>query len=174
MRKDGASVVVVAGHSLGANAAIAEAAYGHEPVDAVKAITPGQAPEQPGCRKRIAASLEEARSMVAAGKGSAKGSFLDLNAGRESTFPIPALVYVSYNDPEGMACMPISASKVGKGIPLLWIFAGPEDVLYRQGSGYVFDRWPANQKSRYMILNSSHLNAPNVAIDTVVEWIRGL
>jgi pimeloyl-ACP methyl ester carboxylesterase len=174
LRKDGATVVVVAGHSMGANAAIAAAAYGHEAVDAVIAIAPGHTPDQPIYRNKVAASLEDAKAMISAGKGAEKGSFLDLNAGRESTAPMAAAVYASYNDPNGMASMPITASKVKAGIPLLWIIAGPEDVLYKQGQGYVFDSWPLHPKNKYAIMNTTHLNAPNEAIGEVIEWINAL
>jgi pimeloyl-ACP methyl ester carboxylesterase len=68
LRKDGATVVVVAGHSMGPNAAIAEAVYGHESVDAVIAIAPGHAPDQPNYRAKVAASLEDANTMISAGK----------------------------------------------------------------------------------------------------------
>ena len=174
LRKAGATVIVVAGHSMGANAAIAAAAYSHEPIDALIAIAPGHTPDQPKYHNKVAVSLEEAKAMITAGKGAEKGSFLDLNAGRESTFPMAAAVYVSYNDPDGMASMPISTSKVKPGIPLLWIIAGPEDVLFKQGQGYVFDHWPSNPKNRFLIMNTSHLNAPNDAVGDVIEWIRGL
>jgi pimeloyl-ACP methyl ester carboxylesterase len=174
LRKDGATLVVVAGHSMGANSAIAEAVYGHEPVDAVIAIAPGHTPDQLIYRSKVAASFDEAKAMISAGKGGEKGSFLDLNAGRESTVPMGAAVYASYNDPNGMASMPVSASKVKPGIPLLWIIAGPEDVLFKQGQGYVFNRWPSNPKSKYVIMNTTHLNAPNEAVGEVIDWIRGL
>ena len=174
LRNAGATLVVVAGHSMGANAAVAEAAYGHEPIDGVVAIAPGHAPEQPGYHQKIEESLKLAMEMVKAGRGDEPDQFLDINAGRSSTVAMTAAAYMSYNDPSGMGSMPVSAAKVKQPIPLLWIVAGPGDVLYRQGRGYVFERWPSHPKNSYLVIDSSHYKAPDDAIGDVVAWLRSL
>ena len=172
LRKEGATVVVVAGHSMGANASIAYAAYGHEKIDAVIAIAPGHTPDRPGYHLNIESSLNEAIEMIKTGRGSEKATFSDLNSGgRSAAVSMSAATYVSYNDPLGMASMPISTSKVTQQIPLFWIIAGPEDVLYGAGRAYVYDRWPRHPFSRYLVLNSTHLSAPDDAEADILQWL---
>jgi acetyl esterase/lipase len=175
LHRKGASVVVMAGHSMGANASIAYAAYGHEKIDAVIAIAPGHTPDRPKYHQNIESSLNEASEMIKAGRGREKATFGDLNSGgRSAGINMSAEAYLSYNDPLGMASMPISTSKVTQHIPLFWIVAGPEDVLYSAGKAYVYDRWPQHPLSRYLVLNSTHLNAPDDAENDILQWLDAL
>ena len=57
LRKSGSTVIVLAGHSKGANAAIAYAAYGPEKIDAVIAIAPGHIPDIVRYQESIQSSL---------------------------------------------------------------------------------------------------------------------
>ena len=75
----------------------------------------------------IESSLNTANEMIHAGKASESASFIDLNGVRPANITMKASTYISYNDPAGMASMPVSASKVTQHIPLFWIVAGPGD-----------------------------------------------
>lgn len=68
--------------------------------------------------------------------------FTHRNNGKYVDINMTAAIYASYNDPEGMASMPLSTSKIAQRIPLIWILAGTTDVLYDKGRGYVFEKWP--------------------------------
>ena len=174
LRKKGAKVIILAGHSMGANASIAYAAYGDEKIDAVIAIAPGHTPDLHKYHMNIESSLNKANEMIKAGRKGESESFVDLNGGRSVSINMTAATYCSYNDPCGMASMPVSASKVTQRIPLFWILAGPDDVLYNAGKGYVFEKWPSNPLNAYLILNATHLSAPDNAKDEILKWIDTL
>ncbi|MEI8033469.1 MAG: hypothetical protein WCH05_09005 [Chlorobiaceae bacterium] len=118
LRQRGATVIVIAGHSTGANAAIACAAYGSEKVDGIIAIAPGHTPDRVESRQAIKADLDGAREMIRAGKGGDHALFLDRNQGREEISDMTASISFSCSDPVGVASMPLSASKVRLGLPL--------------------------------------------------------
>jgi pimeloyl-ACP methyl ester carboxylesterase len=76
LKAGGASRIVLAGHSLGANLSIGYAArYGG--VDAVVALAPGHRPDF--IAGQTGESVAEAKALVAAGKGGQKARFLDFN-----------------------------------------------------------------------------------------------
>ena len=175
LRKKGATVIVLAGHSMGANASIAYAAYGHEKIDAVIAIAPGHTPDLYKYHINIESSLNKATEMIKSGQGGESESFIDLNSGgRSVNINMTAAVYSSYNNPDGMASMPISATNVTQRVPLFWILAGPEDVLYNSGKNYVFEKWPSNPLNTYLVLNVTHLSAPDNAKEEILKWINTL
>jgi len=170
----GATTIILAGHSMGANAAIAYAAHGQEKIDGVVAIAPGHTPDRNNYQQAIASSLNKAREMISAGKGSEQALFVDLNGGRKANINMTAATYYSYNSPDGMASMPINAAKVNQRIPLFWILAGESDVLYTAGKEYVFAKWPPHPLNTYLLLHTTHLNAPDTAKDAILEWIDTL
>ena len=173
LKANGAKHIIVSGQSLGANAAMAYAAYGHTPIDGIIAIAPGHTPDQPGFKKAVAFSLQRAKVMVTNGKGNDSDIFDDLNGGRNDKFKMKAADYVSYFDPDGMASMPKSAENTAlKKVPLLWILGGPKDYLWSAGKAYAFDRWPQHSLNTYMSIDSGHLDAPSASIEAVIAWIQ--
>ena len=174
LRKSGFTVIVLAGHSKGANAAIAYAAYGREKIDAVIAIAPGHTPDRVRHNKSIQSSLTKAKEMIDSGRGDQRALFTHRNNGRYADITMTAATYFSYYDPDGMASMPLSTSKITPSIPLIWILAGTTDVLYDQGRDYVFEQWPKHPLNRYHILNSNHIEAPVDAKEEVLLWIEAL
>lgn len=171
LREQGARQVFVAGQSFGANASLAYAARGAQAIDGVIAIAPGHTPDQPRFQAGVADSLRQARAMVAAGRGEEFSVFDDINGGRKDRFRMTASVYVSYFEPSGWAAMPLSARQVKNTIPLLWILGGEADYLAQAGKAYAFDRWPTHPASRYLMINSTHLEAPTASIPAVIEWL---
>src|SRR6185503_7335076 len=90
LRGQGAKRVVVAGHSMGANAAVAYA-MSNLPADAIVLLAPGHTPEGTMGR-RVQASVQEARRRVSAGEGDSAGDFLDVNQGRDRTLRMSARI----------------------------------------------------------------------------------
>ena len=174
LRKNGSTVIVLAGHSKGANAAIAYAAYGREKIDAVIAIAPGHMPEIARYQECIQSSLNKAKEMIDSGSGDKRALFTHRNNGRYADITMTAATYFSYYDPEGMGSMPLSTLKITPGIPLIWILAGATDVLYDKGRDYVFEKWPQHPLNKYLVLNSNHMEAPVDAKDEVLRWIEAL
>jgi esterase/lipase len=79
LRAKGAKRVVVAGQSMGSNAAVAYASSGFD-LDGLVVLSPGHFPEG-GMGKRLRSSYERAQSMVAANRGADSDSFEDINQG---------------------------------------------------------------------------------------------
>ena len=174
LRKKGSTVIVLAGHSKGANAAIAYTAYGREQIDAVIAIAPGHIPDIVRFQESIQSSLKKANEMIEGGSGDKVALFTHRNNGKYVDINMTAAIYASYNDPEGMASMPLSTSKIAQRIPLIWILAGTTDVLYDKGRGDVFEKGPEHPLNRYVVLNSTHMDAPEDAKDEVLHWIEAV
>ena len=97
LKSDGATMIVVGGHSIGANAALAYGAR-RDGLAGVLAITPGHIIEIAGFQDKMDSDYERAREMVAAGKGGDEGEFKDFNQGRSSTLSTTAEIYLSWFD----------------------------------------------------------------------------
>lgn len=170
-RAGGAAKIVVAGHSLGASAAIAYgAAYGG--INGVAAVAPGHIPEIWG-RKKLSADVAKARAMVKAGKGGEKAEFNDINQGDKLVREMTAEVYLSYFDPDGPAVMPRNAAGLKPGIPLLWII-GKRDRMHARGKGYAFDKAPSHPNNAYMVVRGGHMATPRLGADDIIGWLKRL
>ena len=113
--------------------------------------------------------------MVERGDGKKSGSFKDLNTGyRKTTLYIPAEIYVSYFDPDGLANMPKSATAIEPGTPLLWIEANSTDPADVFGPGYAFAKAPPDAKSAFVYVSAGHMHAPAVSANIVVAWANCL
>lgn len=172
LRAQGATHVVVAGHSLGVPAALSYAAR-HGDVDALVLMAPGHVPRGYYRNPRLSAvreSIDAARAMVAQGKGDEKGSFADINQGKRVTARTTAKSYLSYFDPESDAEMGVTAARVPARIPVLTVI-GDADPLFGRVREYFVDRLPPNPKSRYLEVQGDHLSTPVVALPQLLDWI---
>ena len=172
MRKQGIKRVFVAGHSLGANAAIAYMAS-HGDADGIIALAPGHAPERLNLSV-TSESVDRAREMVASGRGNERATFQDINMGQRQKFRMRAEVYLSYFDPEGLANMAKSAEGFKHAVPFAWIM-GTSDPMYPVGPKYAFEKAPMHSKSAYVSVQADHLSVIDaVGSNAVIAWIRGL
>jgi dienelactone hydrolase len=171
LKAQGATKIVVAGQSFGANAAIGYAAR-RAGLAAVVALAPGHVPERPGFAQRIAPSVAKAKQLIADGKGDVAGTFADQNQGKTFDVRATAKVYVSYFDPSGPAPMPRNAAAM-KPVPFLWVI-GRDDPLLSAGADYAFNKAPKHPKSKYLEVNARHENTPDVAKADVVAWLKSL
>jgi pimeloyl-ACP methyl ester carboxylesterase len=172
LRDAGVKRIVVAGHSFGANAALAYAGSGRD-IDAVIAIAPGHTPDQGRFRAAVAASVEKARKLIAGGKGDEISYFEDRNQGRTKSVRTTPKNYLSYFDPEGLGAMPKSAATIRKPTPFFWIVEN-QSPLVEAGEDYAFNRAPKHPNSKYLVLTSDHLDAPSTASSQIVEWLLSL
>jgi pimeloyl-ACP methyl ester carboxylesterase len=170
LRKSGARKIVVAGQSIGANAAIGYAVRHGRTLQGVIAIAPGHTPDRWGRNAQIVRGLQEAQALIAQGQGDKMHAFPDINVGQ--TFEVPATprAWLSFFDPHGPASMPLSAKALPR-MPFLWAI-GRDDVLAAAGADYAFAQAPTHPKSRYMELDSGHMDAPEKAISVIVEWLK--
>lgn len=174
LKAKGVERVVLAGHSMGAGAALAYAARnttGPE-LAALILLAPGHTPEVGKQRDLLVAEVAKARELVAHGNGAEKIQFRDLNVGRATDTWLPAEVFLTYFDPEGPAVMPINAARVKKPLPVLWI-VGASDIVTKPAS-YAFDKLPAHPASRYQTVDAGHMEAVPASLPIVIEWLKGL
>ena len=170
LRSRGARKIVVAGQSLGANAAIAYAARKGGQVAGVMALAPGHTPDRMRWPQLVKA-VADARAQVAAGQGGARGDFPDINQGLAFSVSGTAAGWYSYYDANGSANMAKNAARLTQ--PFLYVI-GTSDPLVAEGRGYIFARAKANPKSRYIEVNAGHLDTPDKARDDVVAWLKSL
>lgn len=171
-RKQGYKRVVLAGHSFGANAALAYMKTEGD-VDAIMLLAPGHSPSymyQRGIGKDV---VDKARVLVANGKGEETLSMEDFNQGKAQFIRMRADVLLSYFNPAGLGNMAISAAEFKKPVPVLWVI-GTRDPLYPAGSGYAFDKTPHHEASKYLVVDADHASTPDVSVYQAIEWLRAL
>jgi pimeloyl-ACP methyl ester carboxylesterase len=171
LRAQGATEIVVIGHSLGANAAIGYA-VAHGPLAAVIAIAPGHLPEVEGLERRTHDALITAAQLVVAGKGDVRRQFPDLIQGIPTVVSATPFVYMSMFDPNGPAVIPKNAAAM-PAVPFLWV-AGMFDPIAARGRDYAFTLAAKNPKSRYIEVFAEHLSTARVARTTIVRWLKSL
>lgn len=112
LRALGAAKIVMAGHSMGANMAMGYAATHRDRVDALVALGPGQTVESGKFPDALETSVSRARRMSSEGRGDEVVVFDDLHLGKLGTVTTSARIYLSYFDPNGLANMPATASRL--------------------------------------------------------------
>lgn len=171
LRAAGFARVVLMGHSFGANAALAYMAqYGD--ADAVVALAPGHAPAVMYARGIGREAVEQARALVAAGKGDETLSMEDFNQGQSQHLRMRADVLLSYFDPDGLGHMPATAAAFRRPVPLLWVI-GTADPFYRAGEAYAYSRAPPHPASRYLVYTGGHGDY-EASADQVLQWLQAL
>ena len=173
LRDKGATKIVIAGHSMGAPAALSHAARGGD-VNALVLLAPGHIPlgyyTYPKL-KVVRDSVDEARALVAAGKGDSRERFSDINQGTQQTIVTTAKNFLSYFDPESDAEMSVTAPRLPATLPVMTAI-GEDDPLFTRIRGYYVDKLPANPKNQYLEVKGGHLDTPRNASGAVVQWIK--
>ena len=167
LRARGAKRVVVAGQSMGSNAAVAYASSGFD-LDGLVILSPGHFPEG-GMGKRLRPRLERARGLVAANRGTDPEFFDDINQGKQRSIKVAASPYVSYFDPDGLGAITKNIKKLSKPVPVLLVI-GRGDPFYPESKA-MFNSAPANPASRYVALDTDHFNMPNVVAAELLKWL---
>ena len=167
LRRRGATATIVAGHSLGANAALAYGAR-HE-VKGVAALAPGHRPEALAQRPRIAEELDRARALMAGGRHERIG-FVDFNGSLQITVMATPAAYVSFFAADSPAVMPVNAARLNA--PLLYV-VGSQDPLQR-GPEEIFEKAPPHALNRYVTVAARHFDTSAASAEAVVAWLRQL
>jgi len=170
MRASGIKRVIVGGHSFGANAALAYATQ-YDDVDAIMLIAPGHLPERFYASGASRASVDAARALVVEGKGESRFSFTDFNQGKTQGMSTAASIYLTYFDPQGLANMPLNATRLKKPIPVLCVMSQAELPL---GQNYIFSKLPPNPKSVYLETPASHTDAPRAVENEAMAFVRSI
>lgn len=173
LRAQGATRIVIAGQSLGANIALSYAVERGNVAGVVMAA-PGHSPGglyrfDESFRKAVDRALE----LVKTGHGEQSFSGPDNNQGNSFTVSTTAAVYASWMNPRGKASMDAQAPRLPAGIPLLMI-VGEKDPSFSRAKGAWYDPAARNPYSKYVTVGADHATTPFAASKQIVEWIHGL
>jgi pimeloyl-ACP methyl ester carboxylesterase len=168
LQQRGATAFVVAGHSLGANGALAYGA--RHRIAGVAALAPGHRPELLALRPPIAAALVEARRLIAEGRGTNARPFPDFNGDLVIAVTATPETYLSFFSADSPAGMPDNAARLR--MPLLSV-VGSADPLQR-GPGEIFAKAPAHPLNRYVTVRAGHFDTSAAAADAMIGWLRAV
>jgi pimeloyl-ACP methyl ester carboxylesterase len=173
LRDQGATKIIIVGHSIGTPVALSHAARGGD-ADALVLLAPGHIPygyyNNPSF-KVVRDSVDEARKLVADGKGDSKERFSDINQGRQLNVITTAKDYLSYFDPASDADMSVTGPRVPAKVAVFTAI-GEKDPLFKNVRRYYVDKLPPNPKNKYLEVSGGHLDTPRVAGEEVVKWIK--
>ena len=172
LKAEGATKVVVGGHSIGANAAIG---YGsrREGLVGILAIAPGHVPDIGGYQRRIDHDYRRAQAMVDAGKGKEEEDFKDRNQCSNSEIEMTAEIYLSWFDPEGPAVMPENMFGLKPNTPVMWII-GEDDRMNQRGPEYAFENAPEHPNNAYVVVEGGHKETPEYGRENIFNWLNAL
>jgi pimeloyl-ACP methyl ester carboxylesterase len=170
LRKAGATRIVVAGQSMGANAALGYAAR-RGGLAGIMLFAPGHLPGLAGFDGRVASGVERARQMVAQGKGDVRTSFPDVNQGETLNVATTAQIYLSWFAPDGPAVWPRNAAAIKSGTP---VFCADGSREPNPSCPYATAGLPANAKNKVVRVGAGHMGVADSASGQVLVWLRGL
>jgi pimeloyl-ACP methyl ester carboxylesterase len=167
LKARGAQKLFVAGHSQGG--AFALHFGGRHPVDGIICMAPGGNVNTPFYVEKIIGSLDEARKLVAAGKGREKVRLNDFE-GSKGSYPIDVTPenYLSWFDAAGAMNMDKVARNVK--VPVLWLIAARDYPSLRKANFPMFRSFPTNPLHKLAEPDADHLGTPAASIDLIVDW----
>jgi pimeloyl-ACP methyl ester carboxylesterase len=169
LRGKGAKKLFVAGHSQGGLFALY---FGtRHLVDGIIAIAPGGNVDSAIFRDKVGDSVEQARKLIAEGKGDETTSFMDFEGSR-GTYPVActAAAYLSWFDPAGAMNQTAAVKKMNPKVPVLFIAPKGDYPGLRKVKQQMFDSLPANPLTKLYEPDSNHLGAPSASIDEIARW----
>lgn len=169
LKAAGARRIFIAGHSIGANAALGYGAR-REGLSGIILLAYGHVPGIPGFARKLFDSTHRARTMIEAGKGEEISVFKD-SGGGNSTATSSANDLFSWFDPRGPATISDNARNVKPNTPVLCI-DGSNDPWKR--CSMIMFSLPVNAMNRSMKVNAGHLATPSASVKEVTDWIRAL
>ncbi|HCY14692.1 MAG: hypothetical protein A2Z93_03295 [Curvibacter sp. GWA2_64_110] len=173
MHAQGARKLFIAGHSLGG---LFTFYLGSQlKVDGLIAIAPGGSPASTVYRDKLGGTLQEARRLVAEGKGNDKVQLLDYEGSR-GTYPIitPPVAYVDWFDPAGALNQTAALERLDPATPVLLVVPTrdyPALLRLKQATVAALPRHP---QTRLYEPDASHLEAPAAAAPEIIRWIQAV
>ncbi len=172
LKAQGATKIVIAGHSMGADATLAYASRRAD-IAAIVLLAPGHIPDAPSFL-RFAPDIERARAMIDAGHGDQTSTFGDANGGKDYIRTMKASAYYSFFRPDGIGAAAKNAASLSPDIPVLYV-AGSADPLTRSlGKEFIFNKLPANPLTKYVVVDADHMGTPAAAKGEMVAWLKAL
>ena len=169
LKAAGAKRIIVAGHSIGANAALGYAAR-REGLSGVILLAYGHVPGIGGFARKLSKSTDKARAMIEAGKGDQIATFIDYGGGNDFAHSTANDLF-SWFDPNGPATISANSPKVKPNTPVLCV-DGSFDKFKR--CGMIMRRLPDNPKTATVVVDAGHLDTPSTSVKVVADWLRAL
>ncbi len=173
LKAKGARRIVVAGHSMGANAALGYGAR-RQGLSGIIALATGHTPELGGFQNKVGKSVSKAKTMIDAGNGDKKGRFKDLNVGKQWDAKVEANIYYSWFAPDGPAAVYHNTKNLKEGTPLLWVDGSKDNVTKVMGEGYAFEEATSHPMNQYTIVDANHFTVPKKSTKVVIDWLKRL
>jgi len=170
LKAQGATAIIVGGHSFGGNAAVYYGAT-HAGLLGVVVLAAAFDAKTTAALPQIADSLAKARRLIAEGKGDETTDFWTPSRAN-AIQPARATPknYLTFQGPDAHTYIPDNTPKLTA--PLLWV-AGDRDPG-QTGPAYAFDKAPPNPLSRYVRVSADHLTVLTAAIEPVLVWLKEL
>jgi hypothetical protein len=124
-------------------------------------------PGRPKFDSYVARGVAKAKQMIAQGKGSARGTFPDVNQGRVFSVTTTAEIYLSWFSPDGPAVWTWNAMKIKEGTP---VFCADGSAEPNPACAYATAMVPATR----VRVQAGHLGVADAASGQVVAWLRTL
>lgn len=173
LRAQGATRIVVIGHSLGACVGLAYAVERGNLAGLVM-LAPGHNPAgRYRSNDKARKDIDHARALVEQGKGKETMTGSDANQGSNITMSVHAAVYYSWQNPAGLASMPHEAPRLPASTPLLMV-VGEKDPMHDRAEGLIYKPAAKNPYSRYVTNGASHFETPMAAAKVTTDWVLGL
>lgn len=169
LRGKGARKLFVAGLSQGGLFALY---FGtRHAVDGIVAIAPGGNVNGQIFREKLGESVEQARQLVAAGKGDAKEKFLDFESSR-GTYPIATTPanYLAWFDPEGAMNQTKAVQTMNPATPVLYIVPTRDYAGLLKIKQLMFDALPKHPRTKLHEPDATHLGSPAASVGEIVAW----
>ena len=160
--------LIIIGHSMGANGALAYATKYH--VDGLILLAPGHYPKNQ--TKIFGESINRAKNMIDKNSGDEYANFDDINGGPVISRFMKANIYYSFFSPNGLSNMGLNAKHIVPNIPILYI-VGLQDPLTQKNGTEIFDNLQTKNK-KYEILNSNHIDVPKDSRELIRQWLENL
>ena len=175
LKSAGAAKLFLAGHSIGATAALGYA-VARGGIDGVAMVATGHVPQiyytlALGANVAVRQSVDRARELVAAGRGGDTAEFADNNQGQALQVRMKAAEYLSWFEPGG--AMDPQALMPKAPCPVLWAI-GTQDGLYATSRAQYFDRLPNDPRHKFVELAGGHLEAPAASAEAVATFFAAL
>jgi pimeloyl-ACP methyl ester carboxylesterase len=169
LRARGATHVFVAGHSQGGLFALHFG--GKHAVSGIVAIAPGGNVANRLYQRKLGETVEQARKLVAGGKGDEKAQFHDYE-GSKGTFPVTttAAIYLTWFDPDGAMNQSRAARNMNPEVPVLFIAPTGDYPGLLKVKQAMFDALPSNPLTRLYEPDTNHVNAPTASLDEIGRW----
>jgi len=169
LKAAGAKRIFVAGHSIGANAALGYAAR-RKGLSGAILLAYGHVPGITGFARKLSASTDKANAMIMAGKGDEKATFADFGGGNNTAYSTANDLF-SWFDPYGPATMNKNGPKVSPNTPVLCV-DGEDDK--RKRCERIFRFIHENPKNGSVLVDADHVDTPMASFKVVEKWLRAL